>query len=230
MKKVSPNVVFMKKCIPFSIALLILTACSVPINISPKPLTPLLDPLPMVIETDYEEKFSKHKVKQRNAANTRTRRTFNLGKAQKTLFDSVFTHLAQQLVDTSQIAKNNKQTIGGSSSENGRLPRLKVRPILRSLKVSDPADNAQDIYEVTINYQLLMIDMQTGQQATWPLEGYGRASNAFFKFQTSAFNQAAQNAFRQIGAKIATEFSKQPLVQKMLVQPNQIALPNQPDD
>ncbi len=172
----------------------LLGSCSNHIKISPKPLTPLVEPLHVPVGLITEKDFKKLKVKQRNAENTRTRRTFIIGPAQHLLFTNL---------------------IDAISGDHRSTPTILVKPVLSQYKVSDPVAGGSAKYEVWLTYKIMLHNTLTNQQEVWVLQSYGAAKEPALSIENASFNKATQKAIRQFGTLFLTQYRKRNIFQQL---------------
>ena len=178
----------------FIIALLLFN-CSNHIFITATPLTPLVETSDKKVLLNLGDDFQKLKVKQRNAENTRTRRTFRIGKAQTLLFNNLIDAISASTADS----KNSSTTTHSAD--------ISIRPILTTYQVVEPSASANNHYEVLLSYQLVITELATNQQDKWVIEGQGSFPKGTFT-ENRGFNQATKKALRHVGTQFLLGYSQ----------------------
>ncbi len=93
---------------------------------------------------------------------------------------------------------------------------LVIIPELQDMQFSLPRKTRLGFYEVWMQYEFSVSLPDGTSIAMFPISGYGTAPTAFFAGDDEGILQAANTAFRELGAKLVVKFDNNTDIQKWL--------------
>ncbi|XOV81550.1 MAG: hypothetical protein ACFHXK_11760 [bacterium] len=91
-----------------------------------------------------------------------------------------------------------------------------LKPNIREVQFSVPAQTRSDYYEVWLRYEFELYDQQGNLIDTWKLPAYGKASKNNHGSSSNGLQAAAIAACRDAMAFFSINFSREPAVQKWI--------------
>ncbi|MBT8114869.1 MAG: hypothetical protein KJP04_05795 [Arenicella sp.] len=177
----------------------LLSACASSVVVTGNIPTPLIPKLPLTATMTYSDEFRRYNYEEKEKG--RALKNLEFGKAQVSMFNSVFRHILT-LVDEAE---------SGSKQFD-----LRIAPQLLDFQYSAPRDTKLNLYEVWLKYRLRITDAQDGEIADWVVKGYGKTPTATLSSAGTAFNSATNIALRDVGAQLSIGFARQDAIAKLL--------------
>ena len=183
-----------------------LIGCSQAITVETDFPKPVIEPLPLKAGLRYDEGLTGYRYVE-ELANDGTW-SFDLGNANRALFDTVFESLFRETVAVSAI--------DAADEEQPDIDVI-IEPGVETMEFSLPRQSQTDQYGVWISYNLAIYEPAGDLIIKWPVKGYGQSDSRTFSADKS-MEQATIQAMRDAAAIITLGFSDQPLVKKALLE------------
>ncbi len=189
--------------LPYLLLTMTLLACSqsVTMKVAPDIPAPRVEQLPLTMGIYYDDTFRHYAYKEDSAE--RPDWTINSGESQVLLFEQIFSSMFAR---TEQVAGH-----AANSGVDGIL-----YPEVIEMQFALPAETKTDFYEYWVKYKIALYDNQGNFVADWPVTGYGKSSTEFLKSRDKGLNAAINQALRDVGAKLAIDFTRVSGVAKWL--------------
>jgi len=175
----------------------VLAGCSSAVVIESAFPTPLIEPLPVSVGVIFDDEL--HDFIHTEHIPQQSTWTIDLGDANvamlQPLFDSMFRNTVT--VDAVPLSGAQSQQLDGV-----------IRPELEKFEFDVPVGQRDEFVEVWMQYKLTLYETDGRVVTEWPVTGYGKYE--LDGNRTSAVNQAAIVAMREVGATISTRFAEQP--------------------
>jgi len=180
---------------------------------------PVLDPLPVKVGVFLSEEFKTHTFVDDPAERTERSWVVETGAAQVTLWQSILTHLFEQVVYLDALPENlDEEEDVGSTESSAELPRIDaiLIPTIADLQYAIPAQTNSKVYEIWLKYDVTLNNPDMSPISEWSMTAYGKTPEAFMLGAQEAVEAAAVVALRDAGANFAVNFPKVPAVQTWL--------------
>lgn len=184
---------------------LLLAGCGSSFNLQTQAQVPapVVTQLPLTMGVYYNDKF-RHYVYEEN---TEDRKNWHIdnSRSRVALFQQILPSMFQQVLQVS-----------GTSAAAGEQVDAILSPQVEEMQLALPRETYSDLYEAWIRYKIQLFQPDGELIAEWPLTGYGKAEQGFFRNRSKGLNSAIDQALRDIGAKLAIGFSKEEAVSRWL--------------
>lgn len=163
---------------------------------------PLFEPLPVNAAVVFEQALREHVYLE----NSEDRQNWSIstGASQVKLFNEVFASLFASI---SSFETLNEVPLGFD---------LSIEPKLKDMQLALPQETRLNNYEVWLQYEILVYRADGSELTRMMINGYGQSPSDFFSKNESGLSDAAEKAFRDLGAKIFTQFSVNPDIKTWL--------------
>jgi hypothetical protein len=131
--------------------------------------------------------------------------SINTGPSQVALLNQVF--------ESMFASTNSVENIDDALAEYDLI----IVPELQDMQFSLPSKTRLGVYEVWMQYQFSVSLPDGTSIAMFPVNGYGTSATAAFTGNTEGIQQAANAAFRELGAKLVVRFNDNIDIQKWLL-------------
>lgn len=174
-----------------------LGGCASSVVVKPDIPSPLVQKLPLKAGLVYTDTFKDY-VYFENEKKRGSLKSIDFTVAQTTMFDQIFGALTN-LVSPTDPSRD-----------------LSIEPQILDFQYSAPSETKLKQYEIWIKYRLKLRNADDASIADWTIKGYGKTPTGLLTTASSAFNAATNVALRDVGAQLATRFSRQRVVKTLL--------------
>ena len=101
-----------------------------------------------------------------------------------------------------------KTTPVSGTEANGAPVDAIIAPQVDEMQLALPAETRSGFYEAWVKYDIRLYQPDGTLIAQWPVTGYGKTEEAFFKSRNKGLNDAITQAMRDVGAKLALGFPR----------------------
>ena len=177
------------------ICLLLAGGCSTQVTVQETAIPePLIAALPLSVGAKYPEVFDNFVHEEQVIGKDKW--TINLGKANRLLFDKLFSSMFTEY-----------QVIGAAENPNDYGFDAFIEPSIDAFEFSIPEQSQTDSFAVWIRYRIKVFDKAGTQIANWPISAYGKSMTTTFGGD-QALSQAALLAMRDAAALIIMQMDK----------------------
>lgn len=180
---------------------------------------PVLDPLPVKVGVFFSEEFKTHTFVDDPEEKTERSWVVETGAAQVTLWQSIVTHLFEQVVYLDSLPQTlNEDEDSDSAVSSTEPPRVDaiLIPTIADLQYAIPAQTNSKVYEIWLKYDVSLNKPDMSPISEWSMTAYGKTPEAFMLGAQEAVEAAAIVALRDAGANFAVNFPKVPAIQTWL--------------
>ena len=185
--------------------LLALGGCSQAVSVDTEFPAPVIEALPLKAGLQYDESLTNYRYAEKLPQDGDW--SFELGTANRRLFDTLFGSLFRETAPVSTVA-----------SARQEVPDLDliIQPAIEAMEFSLPRQSQTDQYAVWISYNLSIYEPAGELITSWPVKAYGQSDSRTFG-AAGSMEQATIKAMRDAAAIIALGFAGQPKVRKALL-------------
>lgn len=164
--------------------------------------TPLFEPLPIEAAVVFDQALREHVYLE----NSKDRQNWSIstGASQVKLFNEVFESLFSSVSSYESL------------DEIPSNVELSIEPRLKDIQFALPKETRLNNYEVWLQYEILVYSEDGNELTRMMINGYGQSPSDFFSRNESGLSDAAQKAFRDLGAKLFANFSANPDIKTWL--------------
>ncbi len=187
------------------LALLLAIGCAQNVKISSDFPEPVIESLPLKLGIRYTPEFLNYTYAE--DLPNEVSWSFDLGAANRKLFDRVFESLVTEAV----------------SLDEGELPQgldAVVEPLVEAMEFSLPRQSRSDQFAVWIRYQVQVFDTEGDVITILPVNAYGQGDALRFN-SDAAMRQATVQAMRDAAVSIIVGFSEDEKIRKTLLEDTQ---------
>lgn len=179
--------------------------------------TPVLDPLPAKVGVFFSEEFKTHTFVDDPEEKTERSWVVETGAAQVTLWQSILTHLFEQVVylDALPETGDDVQEPAESTPSQPQVDAILI-PTIADLQYAIPAQTNSKVYEIWLKYDVTLNNPDMSPISEWSMTAYGKTPEAFMLGAQEAVEAAAVVALRDAGANFAVNFPRVPAVKAWL--------------
>ena len=178
---------------------------------------PVLDPLPVKVGVFFSEEFKTHTFVDDPEEKTERSWVVETGAAQVTLWQSILTHLFEQVVylDSLPETGDGHQEPTESIPSQPQVDAILI-PTIADLQYAIPAQTNSKVYEIWLKYDVTLNNPDMSPISEWSMTAYGKTPEAFMLGAQEAVEAAAVVALRDAGANFAVNFPRVPAVKTWL--------------
>lgn len=187
---------------------LLLTACNqeMVIDTTAELPTPLTNQYPLNVAVVYEDILRNYSYKE--DSEDRENWNISIGPSQVDLFNQILPPLFKQV----NVYENTNSVINSHDAI--------IIPKLVDIQFALPVETQIDIYEVWVKYDIQIQDTDGNVITTLALTGYGKSPLKFLIQDEEGLTMAANQAYRDAGAKLILEFESHPEIKQWLSSKN----------
>ena len=156
--------------------------------------TPVVARIPLNLGVYYDDNFKNYVYKE----DTRDRPHWVIDNSatRLALFNQILPSLFSHITPVS-----------GTSAAGAPVDAI-IAPKMDEMQLALPGETRTEFYEAWVKYDIRLYQPDGDLIAQWPVTGYGKVEEKFFKRRNKALNEAITLAMRDVGAKLALGFPK----------------------
>lgn len=182
----------------------ILTACNqgLVINTAADLPTPLTNQYPLNVAVIYDDTLREYVYSE--DSEDRQNWNISIGSSQVDLFNKILPPLFKSI-----------EVLNSTNTINSTYDAI-ISPKLIEIQFALPIETQIDLYEVWVKYDIAIQDSEGNIITTLPLSGYGKTPIKFFIQDEEGIATAANQAYRDAGAKLILAFESNPRIKQWL--------------
>jgi len=186
-------------------ALLLAAGCTSSLNLKTQTEipTPVVTRLPLTMGVHFDDKFKNYVYEE----NSEDRKNWHIDNSASriALFKQVLPSMFREV-----------RMLPADKAAQGSTVDAIISPQVEDMQLALPGETHSDLYEAWIKYNIRLYRPDGELIGEWPITGYGKMGKSMFTGRSKGLNAAINQAMRNIGAKLALDFSKQAVVQQWL--------------